>query len=434
MTTTSDLAAPVAPEGAPSAPAAAPDRGEPAQAAWRDVAGYLLGRALAGARRAAKVVRPIGWVLIGLAAVLWAVGPWLGWREITVAAVAVTTTIALCLLFLIGRTTYDVSLDLTRTRVVVGERAVGALSLANSGARPILPSRVVLPVGAGRGVFGIKSLAPGEQVEELFAIPTTRRAVLPVGPVSIVRGDPLGLFERVDSRDEPVDLYVHPRTVRFDGQSLGFVRDLEGMTSRDLARDDIAFHALSEYQPGDDLRHVHWRSTARTGTLMMRTYEQTRRSHFVIGISTHLGEYAHEDELELAISAAGSLGLRALRDSYRVDARTQAGALRSESPKHLLDALSGVESSRPRQGGTAELAGMIAASAPAASVVVLACGSGVSAARLQAAFSRLPAGSRALAVVAALGEEPAMRRIGDADVVTIGALEQLPPSLRRVLA
>ncbi|GGH50880.1 DUF58 domain-containing protein [Microbacterium album] len=406
----------------------------PAQASWRQVALYLLTRAAARLRAATKVVRPIGWVLIGFATVLWLSGPRLGWWEVTVAAVVITVVVLLCLLFLIGRTAYDVSLDLTRTRVVVGERAVGALTLSNSGSRTILPSRVVLPVGTGRGVFGIRRLAPGEQAEELFAIPTARRAVLPVGPVSIVRGDPLGLFERVDSRDEPVDLYVHPRTVRFDGQSLGFVRDLEGMTSRELARDDIAFHALSEYQPGDDLRHVHWRSTARTGTLMVRTYEQTRRSHFVIGLTTHPGEYADEEEFELAISAVGSMGLRALRDSHRVEVRAQRGKLRTETPRHLLDALSGVEHSRPRDGAVGELAGSIAAAAPAASVVVLVGGSRIGATQLRAAFSRLPVGVRTLAVIAATGQEAGMRRIGEADVITIGTLEDLPPSLRRVLA
>ncbi|MCD1267831.1 DUF58 domain-containing protein [Microbacterium sp. MEC084] len=435
MTTAAEPAtAPVPPDDRAASGERASTAAEPAQASWREVGLYLLERAGHALRRAAAVVRPIGWVLIAVAALLWIVGPWMGWREVTVAAVVVTVVLGLCLLFLVGRTTYDVTLDLTRTRVVVGERAVGALTLANSGGRAILPSRVVLPVGAGRGVFGVKHLAPGEEVEELFAIPTVKRAVLPVGPVSIVRGDPLGLFERVDSRDEPVDLYVHPRTVRFEGQSLGFVRDLEGMVSRELARDDIAFHALSEYQPGDDLRHVHWRSTARTGTIMVRTYEQTRRSHFVIGLSTNAAEYADEDELELAVSAAGSLGLRALRDSYKVDVRTQSGRLRTESQKHLLDSLSGVEPSRPKAGGTTALAGSIAAAAPAASVVVLACGSRVTAAELQAAISRLPLGSRVLAVVAALGQEPGRRRIGEADVITVGDLDQLAPSLRRVLA
>ncbi|KRB37137.1 DUF58 domain-containing protein [Microbacterium sp. Root180] len=380
------------------------------------------------------VVRPAAWVLIVGAAVLWIAGASLGWWELTVAAVVLAVLLALCALFLIGRTAYDVTLDLTRTRVVVGERAVGALTLSNSGARAILPSRVVLPVGAGRGEFQVSRLAPGAAAEELFAIPTTRRAVVAVGPVSVVRGDPLGLFERVHRKDEPVDLFVHPRTVLFDGQSLGFLRDLEGLPATDLSRDDVSFHALREYQPGDDLRHVHWKSTARTGTVMVRQYEETRRSHFVIGVSTHPGDYRDDDEFELAISAAGSLGLRALRDSQRVEVRVQERSLPSGTGKQFLDSLSGVVHSRPRAGGVVELAGVVAATLPLASVVVLVCGSGVDANSLRAACARLPFGARTLAVVAESGASPSLRRIADADVVTVGSLEQLPAALRKVLA
>jgi len=381
------------------------------------------------------VVRPVAWVLIAATVTLWIAGQSLGWWELTVTAVVIGAALLLCLLFLIGRTAYDVSLDLNRTRVVVGERAVGALTLANTGTRAILPSRVVLPVGNGRGVFDVHRLAPGEEAEELFAIPTSRRAVVKVGPVSVVRGDPLGLFERVHRRDEPVDLFVHPRTVLFDGQSLGFLRDLEGLPATDLSPDDVSFHALREYQAGDDLRHVHWKSTARTGQIMVRQYEETRRSHFVIGLSTSPGDYRDDEEFELAISAAGSMGLRALRDSQRVEVRVQERALPAATGKQFLDALSGLEHSRPRAGGIVELAGSVAATLALASVVVLVCGSKVDANDLRTACSRVPFGARVLAVVAApAGTAPALRRIGDADVITVGELEQLRLALRKVLA
>ena len=63
------------------APAAAPARDDrPAQASWREVALYAAGRAAVAGRRAAGVVRPIGWVAIGAGALLWVVGLWLGWR------------------------------------------------------------------------------------------------------------------------------------------------------------------------------------------------------------------------------------------------------------------------------------------------------------------------------------------------------------------
>lgn len=404
-------------------------------AGWRDIAAVLGARALTRLRKITSAIRPLAWVLMALAVGFWVLGQTAGWAEFTIAAVIIAIAVVLCALFLIGRTAYDVALDLARTRVVVGERAVGALTLANRGTRAILPSRVVLPVGSGRGEFGIQRLAPGEEAEELFAIPTQKRGVVKVGPVSVVRGDPLGLFERAHRRDDPVDLFVHPRTVLFDGQSLGYLRDLEGLPAADLSRDDVSFHALLEYQPGDDLRHVHWRSTARTGTMMVRQYEETRRSHFVIGLSRSLADYATEDDFELGVSAAGSIGLRALRDSQRVDMRVQGRELPAGTGKQLLDSLSAVENSKPKEGGIAELAGVVSATMPLASVVVLVCGARVKSDDLRLACARLPFGARVLVVVAdTTASAPALRRIGDADVVTVGALEQVPLALQKVLA
>ncbi|WP_243231949.1 DUF58 domain-containing protein [Microbacterium sp. CIAB417] len=414
-------------------PAAAPTTRR--DAGWRDIAAVVGTRLGVRLRVILAAIRPLAWVLIGLGLGLWIVGQVFGWWELAVAAVIIGVTVVLCALFLIGRTEYDVALDLARTRVVVGERAVGALTLANRSTRAILPSRVVLPVGSGRGEFGIQRLAPGEQAEELFAIPTQKRSVVKVGPVSVVRGDPLGLFERAHRRDEPVDLYVHPKTVLFDGQSLGFLRDLEGMPAADLSRDDVSFHALLEYQPGDDLRHVHWRSTARTGVMMVRQFEETRRSHFVIGLSRNTAEYAEDEEFERAVSMAGSVGLRALRDSQRVDLRVQGRDLPAGTGKQLLDSLSTVEFSKPKEGGITELAGVLAATMPLASFVVLVTGSKTSTEDLRAACSRVPFGARALAIVVDLrAENPTLRRIGDADVVTVAALEQLPLALQKVLA
>lgn len=197
----------------------------------------------------------------------------------------------------------------------------------------------------------------------------------------------------------------------------------------------MSFHALLEYQPGDDLRHVHWRSTARTGIMMVRQFEETRRSHFVIGLSTSPREYRSDDDFELAVSVAGSIGLRALRDSQRVDVRVQGRELATGTGKQLLDSLSMVEHSRARDGGVADLSGVLAAHMPLASVVALVCGSGVSTEELRLACSRVPFGARAVAVVVQGGlEQPELRRIGEAAVVRVGALDQLPVALQKVLA
>lgn len=402
---------------------------------WRERAVDVLTVAGGHVRRVAAVVRPLGWIAMALAVLLWIAAFAYGWEEALIAAAVVTAIIALSVPFLFGRTAYDVDLDLTRTRVVVGERAVGALTLTNATGRPLLASEVVLPVGGGRGVFDVPRLAAGAAHEELFAIPTSARGVLDVGPVSVLRGDPLGLFERTHDRRQAVELFVHPRTTALEGLSLGHMRDLEGLPVQQLERDDVSFHALREYFPGDDLRHVHWKSTARTGDVMVRQYEQTRRSHFVVGLSTHPDEYREPDEFELAISVAGSVGLRALRDSRVLDARVQQQKLRADTGRRFLDALAALEPSRPRDGGLVHLAGAMAAGAPQAAVAVLVCGSRVDAGDLRLACSRLPYGVRVLAVVAdARADAPALRRVGDADVVTIGALDQLGRAVRKVLS
>lgn len=381
------------------------------------------------------VIQVTGWVVIAVAIVLWITALTLGWEEAFVAAIVATVLALLCVGFLFGRTAYDVDLDLTRTRVVVGERAVGALKLANRTSRALLPSEIVLPVGSGRGVFQVPRLHAGQEHEELFAIPTTHRSVLSVGPVSVLRGDPLGLFERTHDRRQAVDLFVHPRTLPLEGLSLGQMRDLEGLPDQHLARDDVSFHALRDYQPGDDLRHVHWKSTARTGTLMVREYEQTRRSHFVVALSTHPGEYRDADEFETAISVTGSVGLRALRDSRTLDVRTSEGKIRAETGRRFLDSLSAIETTKPRDGGIVALAGILAAHSPDAAVAILICGSTVDAGQIRLACSRVPFGVRTIAVIAdGRLESPALRRVGDADVVALGHLDQLPNALRKVLS
>jgi hypothetical protein len=169
--------------------------------------------------------------------------------------------------------------------------------------------------------------------------------------------------------------------------------------------------------------------------MMVRQFEETRRSHFVIGLSCSPRDYRTDEDFELAISVAGSIGLRALRDSQKVDVRVQGRELASGTGRRLLDSLAMVEHSKARDGGVPELAGVLAATMPSASIVALVCGSAVSTEDLRLACSRIPFGARTMAVVVEGGvEQPALRRIGDADVVTIGALDQLPLALQKVLA
>ena len=148
--------------------------------------------------------------------------------------------------------------------------------------------------------------------------PDRARGIMPVGPARTVRADPVGLMRREIVWSQTAELHVHPRTIAIAALSTGFIRDLEGSPTRDLTASDIAFHALREYVPGDDRRFIHWKSSAKTGTFMVRQFEETRRSRLMVLLDLEPGAYTDDAEFELAVSAAASVGARAIRDARTV--------------------------------------------------------------------------------------------------------------------
>src|SRR5699024_3994021 len=173
------------------------------------------------------VVSPIGWALVGVTAACWIAGLTLHVTELNVIAFALTVPLVIAALFVLGKASYKVTLDLQTHRVVAGTRAVGRVEVANPTQRTILPSRIELAVGSATAQFMVPRLAADAAHEELFAVPTKRRAVLVVGPVRSVRDDPLSLMRRQVTWAKEQELFVHPRTVRLDEAASGFLRDLE---------------------------------------------------------------------------------------------------------------------------------------------------------------------------------------------------------------
>lgn len=381
------------------------------------------------ARPVTEVVTPVAWVVLGLTLVAFVAARLLSWTELAAAAWLAALLLAIAVVFVLGRSQLSARLDLSRDRVVVGERANGRVLLTNDSRLRVPPVTVELAVGSNRAAFDIPGVPTHGEHEELYAIPTARRAVLTVGPVRIVRSDPFGLLRREQQLTDSDLLYVHPRTVRIEGSASGLVRDLEGETVRKLSDNDVAFHALRGYVPGDDRRFIHWKSTARTGNLMIRQFEETRRSHMLVALSTRLDDYASDEEFEAAVSVAGSLGVQTLTEGHTLTATTSARTLTASSPIRLLDQLSGVDYERhaPR---LSEVARRLAGTG--ASVAVIVCGSTVDAAEIRRTRRYLPIDVRTVVVRAQPDVDTSVRSMGDLDVATLGGLEDLPMTVRRL--
>jgi len=328
---------------------------------------------------------------------------------------------------------YAVKLDLARTRVAVGDNAVGSIAVTNNSPRTVLPSALELPVGRATALFHLPRMKAGDTHEDLFTIPTTRRAVITVGPVRSVRSDPLQLLRRQVLWTEPTDLFVHPRTTALDGPAAGFLKDLEGLPTTELSSADVSFHALRDYVPGDDRRHIHWKTTARTGKLMVRQFEETRRAHMAVALSVNTDEYERDDDFELAISAAASLGRQAIKEARELSVVTQRGPIRCETGKNMLDDMTRL-AGHNRRGTAVDLARTLSDTVPNASVVFLVVGSRVTPSQLRSAAASVPPGVRCFAVRCYSGAQSARVNIADLTVLTLGELTDLAAVLRKAVA
>ena len=380
-----------------------------------------------------SVISILGWGVLGASILLWVTGQLWGWQEAKSAALAAFLLFVFAVAFIVGRSSYGVTLDLARTRVAVGDQAVGSITVSNTSTRPLLPADLELPVGAATAIFHLPRMKPGQVHEDLFTIPTSRRAVVVVGPVRSVRADPLHLLRRRVLWTEPEDLFIHPRTVALAGSAAGFIRDLEGMPTTELSSADVSFHALRDYVPGDDRRHIHWKTTARTNKLMVRQFEETRRAHLAVSLSINTDEYSSEQEFELAISVAASIGRQAIREQRELDVITQKGPLRCETGRSLLDDMTRIKGA-PMRRTAVDVARTLSETVPNASVVFLVAGSNVTATQLRSAAASVPPGVRTLAVRVQEGAAPSRANIADLTVLTLGELDDLALVLRKAAA
>jgi uncharacterized protein (DUF58 family) len=397
-------------------------------------------------RRASAVVTPLGGVMLVIVPVALGFGYGFSLVELVALGWAGLVLIIIASLYLVGRSAFEIELRVPHSRVVVGERATGIIEVTNPTRRRLLSVKVEIPVGPGLAELALPSLARGSRFEHEFVVPTVRRGVIPVGPVRTVRADPIGLVRRELIWTSSAEMFIHPRTISIPSTSTGFIRDLEGSPTRDLSNSDVSFHALREYVPGDERRYIHWKSTAKTGTYMVRQFEETRRSHLVIALSLATANYSTQEEFEMAVSVAGSLGARAIRDartvSVVVSERTPEFAKRKVlavrhldtlTRSRLLDDLALVDHSESAIA-IADVARVTADEVTGISVAFLVCGSLTTTSDLRAASVKFPAGVEVVAVVCDPETVPGLRRVAGLSVLTIGYLEDLQKSLARAAA
>lgn len=384
-----------------------------------------------------SILTSTGWRVLGAAVAIFLVGGWAGWSELRYGAVALGALVAASVLLALGGSAPQLAVSLTPARLTAGRTSRGVLQARNPGTRTMRSAVIELPVGAGVASFTVPRLAPGAEHEIAFEVPTVRRGVIAVGPVTTVRADPFGLVRRVVSWSGVVDLFVHPALTNLPSLDAGLVRDLEGRSTSDPSASDLDFHTLREYAPGDERRHIHWLSSARasaargTTTLLTKGYTDTRRSHLGVVVDGRPASYADvgrsgpvdEAGFEAGITAAASVAVRALRDEMDVTVVAADEAIDRMGIARTLDGFAKVS---PTAADLPALCARLSSLAPSSSIVLVVTGENSSFPELRRAAAQFPPSVRFVALRIRLGERTQTASVQGISLLSLGDADDLP--------
>jgi uncharacterized protein (DUF58 family) len=397
--------------------------------------------------RIGTVLTPLGASVIALGVLSGVAGLRLGWREADLIAVACLFVVVIAIGYLLGAAQLAAEIEITANRVEAGHNArIGLGEITGTPARAYVTVRNIgtrsskwltmeIPLRWSGGdriatvPIRIRPLAAGEEYESHpFDLPTGRRGVIDLGPATVVRTDPLGLLRREVAWSTAAEFVVHPRTAAVEETGAGLLRDLEGQTSNDLSMNDLAFHALRDYEIGDSLRHVHALTSARLGRLMVRQFLDTRAAHLTVIVSGSPSDYSHpsDDEFETALSIGSSLAIRALHDGQRVSILAAGRGRPTPRITHRL-ALDGFSRARfgTANSGLVQLASHAIRVAPETSLAALVTGSATDVTQIRAAAARFGPGVRVVAIQVDPRLTAAAQRAGRIRLLTVPVLSDL---------
>lgn len=158
-----------------------------------------------------------------------------------------------------------------------------------------------------------------------YPIPTRRRGVLDVGPVHVRRASLAGMAARASEVGDVVSVRVLPRIVPLTSMAIGHRRALTGGDdSAELGGTDLV--GLHEYTMGDDLRRLHWATSARTGTLMVREDADPAEPHVCVVLDDRASSYRERpDDFEEAVEIAAALCRISVERGHPVRFRSLSG-------------------------------------------------------------------------------------------------------------
>ncbi len=289
---------------------------------------------------------------VGMALVLAGFAFW--WAPITVLGAGLVVLAAGSLAYVARRPRLALERAVEPARVEKGRPAITVVHVTNLSRRPLAPLRIEQRLGDTPIRAWLPRLRGGEQGLRTYRLPTWRRGVYELGPVEIARADPFGLCRTVQRLGAPQRIAVHPRLLALHPLPAGISRHLEGPSSDASPQGSVTFHRLREYAVGDDLRLVHWPSTARVGQLVVRHNVDTAQPYTVVLADLRPERYSaetFEEAVDVTASLVMSMSVGQAPVQLRLTNGDRLGGPSHRDPMPLIDYLTEVQ---PQTNGSLE--------------------------------------------------------------------------------
>ncbi|HEY2271285.1 MAG TPA: DUF58 domain-containing protein [Jatrophihabitantaceae bacterium] len=275
-----------------------------------------------------------------------ALGLWLEWVAFDLIGLGLLALVVLAVLIVTRPSRLSIDRAIQPPRVPKGSPAIAVLTFANRGRRTVGVTIADQPFGETHVRTVIPRLRRGERGLRTYRLPTRQRGIFDVGPVEVTRRDSLELFRTSRKYGDIERIWVYPRVLQFHALPTGQTRHLEGPSSDTSPQGNITFHRLRDYVVGDDLRLVHWRSSARTGRLVVKHNVDTSQPYTVVLLDQRAGRYTAES-FEAAVDIAASVLVTSSANKapveLRLTDRTVIGGPRVRDVTPLIDHLTGVQ-------------------------------------------------------------------------------------------
>ncbi len=264
-----------------------------------------------------------GWSLTGAGLALVFLWYALGEAELLLAgAFLLFAQVGAVLIVRLSRPTMEVTRRIGSSIVYDGDTTTITLLVQNAGKRAATNLTIEDDVNRlGVATFEVAKIARAATTSATYRVTCRPRGIYRVGPAIVRKTDPLGLAETAITVG-PVDrIVVYPAIEALSGFPIVRGQDPTMQASRPehSRQGGEDFYTLREYQLGDDLRRVHWPSSAKTDDLMIRQLETPWQSRALVLLDIRAGSYQSSTAFERVVSGAATIVTHLIRSGFDAD-------------------------------------------------------------------------------------------------------------------